>query len=568
MFRLKKFEEYTYVRPNMKEVEETFTKLLSDFNEADSAEQQEKIMKEINRLRSNIDTMFNLCYIRHSIDTTDEFYKKEQDYMDELQPQMEALLTKYYQSLVKSKFRPQLEKKFGNQLFALAEAQLKTFSPEIIPLLQKENKLSTEYTKLLASAKIMFEGEERTLAQLGPFMESKDRKTRKNAHEARFTFMKENSEKLDEIYDELVKVRTEIAKTLGYNNFVELAYHRMMRTDYDAKDVANFRKQVKEFIVPLATKLKERQRKRIGVDQLKYYDEPFSFKTGNAVPKGTPDWIIENGKRMYKELSKETDEFFQFMIDRNLMDLVAKKGKAGGGYCTFIADYESPFIFSNFNGTSGDIDVLTHEAGHAFQVYSSRHFDIPEYHWPTYEACEIHSMSMEFFTWPWMELFFKEDVDKYKFSHLSSALMFLPYGVAVDEFQHWVYEHPNATPAERNQAWRSIEKDYMPHIDYDGFDYLENGGYWQRQSHIYTSPFYYIDYTLAQICAFQFWKRSRINHEEAWQDYVKLCKLGGSKSFVQLVKDANLVSPFENGCVESVVSEIEAWLNSVDDERL
>ena len=263
---------------------------------------------------------------------------------------------------------------------------------------------------------------------------------------------------------------------------------------------------------------------------------------------------------MYEDLSKETGEFFKFMQENHLMDLVAKKGKAGGGYCTFIEDYKAPFIFSNFNGTSGDIDVLTHEAGHAFQVYSSRHFEIPEYYWPTYEACEIHSMSMEFFTWPWMDLFFKEDTDKYKFSHLSDALLFLPYGVSVDEFQHWVYENPEATPKERKLQWREIEKKYLPHKDYEGNDYLENGGFWQRQGHIYNSPFYYIDYTLAQICAFQFWKRSRENQEEAWADYVKLCKLGGSMSFTKLVEAANLISPFEDGCVESVVGEIETWL--------
>ncbi|MFE8703562.1 M3 family oligoendopeptidase [Cytobacillus sp. FJAT-54145] len=563
-----KFEEYTYTRPNLEEVEKSFEVALEKFKNASSADEQNEAMKEINGIRNDLGTMFNLVYIRHSVDTNDEFYKNEQDYMDEIQPQVEGLVTRYYEALVNSKFRHELEQKWGNQLFALAEAQLKVFSPEIVPLLQKENKLSSEYTKLMASAKIMFEGEERTLAQMEPFTESKDRDMRKNASEARFGFLSENEQDLDRIYDELVKVRTEIAKTLGYENFVELAYFRMYRTDYNAEMVANFRNQVKDFIVPIATKLKERQRERIGVDELKYYDEGFNYKTGNAVPKGSPEWIIDNGQKMYDELSKETGDFFKFMNENNLMDLVAKKGKAGGGYCTYIENYKSPFIFSNFNGTSGDIDVLTHEAGHAFQVYSSSHFEIPEYNWPTYEAAEIHSMSMEFFTWPWMELFFKEDTEKYKFSHLSSALLFLPYGVSVDEFQHWVYENPTATPAERKQAWRNIEKKYLPHKDYDGNEYLENGGFWQRQGHIYNSPFYYIDYTLAQICAFQFWKKSRENHEEAWTDYLNLCKLGGSMPFTELVKSANLISPFEKGCVESVVGEIEAWLNSVDDKAL
>lgn len=563
-----RFEEYTYTRPNFLEVEKNFNEALEKFSSAHTVEEQNDAMKEINDIRNNVDTMLNLVYIRHSVDTNDEFYKAEQDLVDEIQPQLEGLVTKYYEALVNSKFRQELEEKWGSQLFALADAQLKVFSPEVLPLLQKENKLTTEYTKLMASAKIMFEGEERTLAQMEPFTESKDRDMRKRASEARFGFMAENEEELDRIYDDLVKVRSEIAEKLGYKNFVELAYNRMYRTDYDAEMVAKFRDQVKEFIVPIATKLKERQRERIGVDSLKFYDEGFNFSTGNAVPKGTPEWIIDNGQKMYNELAKETGKFFTFMRENNLMDLVAKKGKAGGGYCTYIQNYKAPFIFSNFNGTSGDIDVLTHEAGHAFQVYSSRHFEIPEYNWPTYEACEIHSMSMEFFTWPWMELFFEEGTEKYKFSHLSSALLFLPYGVTVDEFQHWVYENPTATPAERKQAWREIEKKYLPHKDYDGNAYLENGGFWQRQGHIYTTPFYYIDYTLAQICAFQFWKRSRENHSDAWEDYIKLCKLGGSMPFTELVKEANLISPFEDGCVESVVGEIENWLNSVDDKKL
>lgn len=562
------FHDYTYIRPNLKEVEKSFNEALKRFEEGTTVAEQVEAMKEINAIRNDLGTMENLVYIRHSIDTNDPFYRKEQDFMDEADPQIEGLVTKYYQALVNSKFRPELEEKWGKQLFALAEAQLKTFSPEIVPLLQQENRLQTEYTKLMASAKIMFEGEERTLAQMESFTESKDRDMRKRATEARFNFLAAHEAELDKIYDDLVKVRTEIAIKLGYKNFVELAYARMYRTDYNAEMVAKFREQVKEYIVPIATKLRKRQQERIGVDSLKFYDEGIQFTTGNAAPKGDPEWIIENGQKMYHELSKETGEFFSFMRENDLMDLVAKKGKAGGGYCTYIENYQAPYIFSNFNGTSGDIDVLTHEAGHAFQVYSSRHFDIPEYYWPTYEACEIHSMSMEFFTWPWMELFFKEETEKYKFSHLSSGLLFLPYGVSVDEFQHWIYEHPTATPKERKEAWRVIERKYLPHRDYDGHEFLEGGGYWQRQSHIYTSPFYYIDYTLAQICAFQFWKRSRENWEEAWADYVRLCKLGGSLPFTELVKEANLTSPFEEGCVQSVVEEIEGWLAGIDDKQM
>ena len=563
-----KFTEMQYKRPDMKEFQVKFTQLLTKFTNCTSFDDANSIMVGINSLRGDIESMTELVSIRHTIDTTDSFYEGEQDFIDENMPIYQGLIAKYYDVLINSKFRPELEEKWGNQLFNMATLNIKTFSPEIIGDLQIENKLSSEYTKLIASAKIMFEGEERTLAQLTPFRLSTDRDMRKRANEAKYAFFSENETKLDGIYDDLVRVRTKIAKKLGYENFVQLGYDRMLRSDYNAEMVANYRKQVKEVIVPIATKLRERQSKRLDLDHLYYYDEGISFKSGNAKPHGNPQWIVNNGKKMYEELSQETGEFFNFMIDNELMNLESKKGKAGGGYCTFIAKYKSPFIFSNFNGTSGDVDVLTHEAGHAFQAYCSRDYAVPEYNFPTNEAAEIHSMSMEFLTWPWMDLFFEEEELKYKFNHLSESLLFLPYGVTVDEFQHFVYNNPEATPTQRKTAWREIEKKYLPHIDYAENDYLERGGFWYQQGHIFGSPFYYIDYTLAQVCAFQFFEKANDNRENAMVDYMNLCRAGGSKSFLGLVELANLKSPFNEGCIESVISDIENWLNRVDDKKL
>lgn len=556
-----KFNEFIYTRPNIAEVQATFRTLLEQFQNSSSFQEQDSAMEEINQLREEFDSLSQLVLIRHTMDTTNSFYEKEQEYFDENTPIYEGLTSDFYRALVNSPFRRELEEKWGKQLFRIAELTLKTFKPEIIEDLQLENKLASEYTKLIASAKIQFEGEERNLPGLGPFLQATDREMRQRANAAKYSFFAENEEKLDDIYDQLVKVRTQIAQKLGYANYVELGYARMLRSDYTPAMVANFRKQVEEEIVPVATKLRERQRHRLGLDQLLFYDEKLSFPNGNAKPKGNPEWILENGRKMYSELSPETKEFFNYMVEHELMDLVTHKGKAGGGYCTYISEYEAPFIFSNFNGTSGDIDVLTHEAGHAFQVYSSRHLAVPEYHFPTFESCEIHSMSMEFFTWPWMELFFEEEAEKYRFNHLSEALLFIPYGVSVDEFQHFVYSHPEATPEERKKAWREIEKKYLPHRDYGENEYLERGGFWHQQGHIFGSPFYYIDYTLAQICAFQFWKKSLENQSQTWDDYLKLCQVGGSLSFLELVKQANLISPFEMGCVHSVIEVISAWLN-------
>lgn len=563
-----KFSQIPYTRVDMANVEERFSRLLEAFHQAASFEEQDKVMGQLNELRQEVESAREVAQIRHTINTEDPFYKEEQDYWDEAGPVYQGIISRYYAAITQSAFRSELEQKWGAQLFRIAETNLRTFSPEVVADLQEENRLASQYVALIASAKIMFEGEERTLPQLLPFQTSTDRNMRKKANEAKYEFLSKHTEELDRIYDSLVKVRDRIAKKLGFTTFVELAYARLNRTDYNAEMVANFRRQVEEQIVPVAARLVERQRERIGVDVMKYYDLAFDFATGNPTPKGSPDWIVENGKKMYEQLSPETDAFYNFMLENECLDLLSKKGKATGGYCTYMSKYKLPYIFANFNGTSGDIDVLTHEAGHAFQVYVSRGYEVPEYHFPTYEACEIHSMSMEFLTWPWMELFFEDDTAKYKFSHLSGSLLFIPYGVAVDEYQHAVYEKPEMTPAERKRTWREIERKYLPYRNYDENEFLEEGGFWQQQGHIFRDPFYYIDYTLAQICAFQFWKRAQENPEQAWSDYLTLCKEGGSKSFTELVKVAKLYSPFEDGCIQSVIGEIETWLNGIDDKQL
>ena len=563
-----KFNEYKYEHLDLEKIKKEFSELIESFEKAENVEGQVNAFDEIIKLRNHIETMQTLVSVRHSIDTNDEFYDKENEYMDEISPILFGFTNDFYKALVNSKFKDELVQKYGKFLFDLAENTLKTFSPEIIPDAQEENRLSSKYSKLIASAKIDFDGKELNLSQMVPYTQSKDRNVRIEAAKKVAQFFAENQDEFDNIYDSLVKVRTRMAQKMGYKNFVEFGYKQLSRLEYDAKMVEGYRKQVLENIVPLHTELRERQGKRLGVDKLKFYDEAIKFNSGNADPHGSPEWILNNGKTMYKELSKETDEFFTFMTENNLLDLLSKKGKMSGGYCTYIPEHKAPFIFANFNGTSHDIDVLTHEAGHAFQVYQSRGFEVPEYLWPSYEACEIHSMSMEFLTWPWMDLFFENDTDKYKFIHLSEALLFIPYGVTVDEFQQWVYENPEVTPKERREKWIEIEKKYLPTRDYGEVEELKNGIFWFRQGHIFSSPFYYIDYTLAQVCAFQFWIKSRENREKAWQDYLNLCKLGGSKPFFELMKSANLKNPFEEGTLAIVIPKIKEYLDNVYDMNL
>ncbi len=560
------FNDYKYERPNIEELKEKFEKAIEKIDNAESFEEVKKVYKDINDVRMTFSTMGSLAYIRHSVNTLDEFYDKEREFFDEKGPVYGEYEYNLALALVRNKFNKELRGYYGNLLFDQIELSLKTFKPELIGLFQQENKLASEYDKLIASAKIEYNGKVHNLSQMGPYLQNLDRKIRKEAETASMSFFEENEEKFDDIYDQLVKIRTEIAHKLGYKNFVQLGYDRMGRTDYNSEDVANYRKQVREDLVPIAVRLYEEKSKRLGIKDLKSYDLNLNFKSGNPMPKGNRDYLVGEALKMYQEMSPESGEYFKFMVDRKLLDLETKPGKTGGGYSTYLPDYKSPFIFSNFNGTSGDVDVLTHEAGHGFQAYSSRHMEVPEYFNPTMESAEIHSMSMEFFAWPWMEKFF-DNADKYRYSHLVGTVTFIPYGVCVDEFQHEIYENPGMSKDERKALWKKIENIYTPYKKYDN-EFLNKGTYWFRQGHIFSVPFYYIDYTLAQICAHQYWIKDQKDHVSAWNSYYKLCTLGGSKSFTNLLKEAELDNPFNNGSIKKVTKEINKWLDNFDQSKL
>ncbi len=561
-----KFEEMKYERPDYEETSGKMNDYVDQLENAKSAEEFLKVFFELNQIRVHMHTMNILCSIRHSINTKDTFYDQENDYWDETLPKYDNIETRMMKACYHAPFKEDLLKEIPETFFQLAECKLKSFDEKIISLSISENQLCSEYGKLKASAKIEFEGKIYNLSTISSFLEDADRNRRKAAFDAKMKFYEEHEKDFDRIYDEMVKVRTEIAKQLGFDNYVELAYYRMNRLDYDRKMVGEYRNQILKYCTPLASKICEKQRKRLGVDQLTYYDLDFHFKSGNPKPKGNRDVLVNSAVKMYHEMSEETGAFIDLMNENNLWDLESRENKEMGGYETEIPEYHVPFIFSNFNGTSGDVDVLTHEAGHAFQTYMSN-IEIPEVSCPTMESAEIDSMSMEFFAYPWMEEFFQEDSEKYKYDHLSHTITFLPYGVLVDHFQEEVYLHPDWSVDQRKACWRELEKMYVPFKNYEGCEILEKGCWWYQQSHIFQGPFYYIDYTLAQVCAQEFYLRKESNDTEYWNDYLHLLKLGGTKSFTKLCEEAHIGVPFTEGVVKDVMHQLETKLDAIDDEQ-
>lgn len=562
-----KFSEYPYSRVDVVAVQNQLKDLVKKIDSCENSDKLYDLFMEFNEIKSNVESMSTLSSVRHTINTQDEFYTKENDFYDEMLPVLQESYITVDKAFLANKNIEGLKQRVPETYFMSKEMEFASFDSCIIEDMQLENKLTSKYQALLASAQIPFDGEVYTLPALEVKTNDKDRSVRKEAMKAYWGWYQEHQEEIGDLYDQMVHVRTKMAKKLGYSSYIELGYKRMKRYDYDQNDVAQYRKQVLEDVVPFDSSLYEKQKDRLGYDTLYAWDEKIEFLSGNPTPKHSREEMVKRALNMYKELDPKTGEFFQYMVDHDLLDLDSKKGKAQGGYCTFIPNQKSPFIFANFNQTSHDAEVLTHEAGHAFQVYESQDIKPLDCVWPTYESCEIHSMSMEFFTYPWMKDFFEEDIDKYYFNHLSGAIKFLPYGVLVDHFQHEVYANPDMTPQERMKTWRELEKQYLPHKNYDEIEILEQGGWWMRQSHIFMDPFYYIDYTLAQVCAFQFWVRQQNNDSKAFEDYKHICKIGGTLPFRKIVKEANLIVPFEQGCLKETVEKISIWFDAHQDVK-
>ena len=558
-----KFKDIQYTRPDC----EAFQKLAEDnaekIKKAVSYSEAKKIFLEFDKAESEFFDMANIAYIRHTIDTSDEFYDKENEFLNEKTPELMPSLLAFSNAVYDSRFKPDFVAEFGEQMFAEIELRRKSFSEKNIPLMQKEARLCNEYEKIIASADILFDGKHLNLYGIMSYFENPDRNVRHDAAKAYSKFYESNEENFERIWDELVKVRTEMGKNLGFENYIPLGYMNQGRTDYDEKDVAAFREQVREELVPFCAKLYEAQAKRIGVDKVKAYDEMYLFNDGNAVPVGDDDFLIEQAREMYHDMSKETGEFVDFMLGHDLLDVKNKPKKASTGYMTGLNSIKAPFVFSCFNHTTGDVQVLTHEFGHAFAGYMAmRNQPVSTYYSESTDIAEIHSMSMEQFAYPYAEKFFGDKADKFRFSHLQEALTFVPFGVAVDEYQHIVYANPELTPKQRTAEWKKLEEKYMPWREYDDIDFFAKGGWWYHKIHIFLYPFYYINYTLTTMGAMEFKKKMHEDKESAWKDYLNLCKVGGSLGYKETLKYANLSLPFEKGSVKRAVSYAEDILLS------
>jgi M3 family oligoendopeptidase len=556
-----RFQDLPYQRPDRERLAARDNALLDAWDRATTPQEQLELIYTWDRQQRDTDTYKNLASIRFTQDTRNADYKTEKNYFDDLSPELRERSIAFMRRVVTSPHRPAIEDALGRQAIALWELALKTFEPSIADLKRRESDLINQYDELMASIRIDFQGQRWTLSTLRAWFGNADRATRLAALHAQDQAVGPHGDRLSDLYHDLTQTRHLMATTLGYDHFTPLGYANLGRTDYGPAEVDAFRAQVREHVLPLVAKIHKRRALALGVDHYDFHDEGVADLRGAPQPHGDHAWILDRASEVFKALGHDFDAFFSMMRERDLMDLQSREGKVGGGYCEALPNHKVPFIFSNFNGSQSDISVLIHECGHAFQLYTSREQPLRDYLWPTLEACEIHSMGLEFLALPHMDRFFEEDAERFRTGHIEGALLFIPYGVTGDSFQHRVYNEPHATPERRAELWREEEALYLPHRTYQGMPYFQRGLFWQRQAHLFHSPFYYIDYCLAQVCALQLWMRAEEDREATMATYRQLCALGGSLPFTRLLDEVGLDSPFKPGCVERVVQYVERTLN-------
>jgi len=559
-----KFNEMTYTRPDIDALLARCRELAAKAAAAPDGDALVRLYYEQSEAFAEYNTAANLANIHYTCDTRNAYWKAEQDFFDANGPAVTNASVEISRAFLANPHVDALTEKFGTTCVAGMKNAVLSMDDRTVELQQQFNALVSRYQQIYGGALVELDGKQLTIPQLGPYKEDLDPAVRRAAYEAEAGYFDAHRAELDELYGQIVQNLNAQARVMGYHDYSELSYVRMNRIGYGPEEIRKFRDQVANDVVPQLQKVMALRAKRTGIAHPAFTDLPILFRDGN--PKPIPGYKarMDAARTMYHELSPETAEFIDFMQDNELFDVESRPGKMSGGYMTSLPSYKAPFIFANWNDTSGDVDVLTHECGHAFEGYvAERDPAIPaDLECPGMESAEIHSMAMEFLTAPWHHLLFGKDTDKYALLHAEDSFVFLAYGCEVDEFQHIMYQNPDLTPDERNAEWLKLEKKYRPWIDFDNLPFYGRGAGWQRQLHIYECPFYYIDYCLSTMAALQFFLLSLTDHKDAWARYLRLVRRAGTASYTELLETAGLKVPFEEGSIKGIAQQMTDWLET------
>ncbi|MGB1241158.1 MAG: hypothetical protein ACPG49_01465 [Chitinophagales bacterium] len=565
-----KFQEIPYIQPDFEALKSDFEALLSALKTEKKAAELWRIFQEINQIHLNFRTAYHLAYILNGRDSSIESHQEKLRYFDTHLPLFHKLIDEFHQILLKHPHRTAIEAKVGKQYFVIIahNTPQDTSSLDLTPLKQKEQKLISEYRTNLSQRFIDYEGEKTSMGKIFKAMGSPDENIRQKASDALLNHHQQKSPQLEAIFEQLVQIRHQKAIAMDYNNFVELGYLQAQRQEYGVQEIEHFNQLIQKYIVPLHKKMQVQRAKRLKVETLQYRDTALKFPDGNPRIEGDLADAMKKCQSLFSNISPELGLLFKGMLEGGYIDSEMRPNKSPIQQKVTLPNYHISYIFSYWMGRAKNIQVLAHEIGHAFQTYKSEPFNLkaPEYIYPSMDLAEVHSTTLEFLTLAHYSIFFEQlDLKKAHILFVENLVFNLLNRSAYEEFQQKVYENPNSGMKGRNNYWKEIQQKYFPPSNLtpkEEHPYLQSGKRWQKSFHLFTRPFYMVEYNLAYICSMQLWMRSeQEGFEVAWQDYVKLCEKGGSISFLEALELVRLDSPFEETTVRKVTKFLEKWMD-------
>lgn len=519
------------------------------------------LFKDSNELESYISSEGSRISFRFTQDMRNKKSEAEEKYFREkVIPAVTEPSFVLLKSVLESKHRDAIVAEYGEQLVPVYQTAVKPLDPVNTDLRIKAGDLTNDYDQLTAKAMVIVNGEKMTLTKARSLSASEHEAIRKEAYLAVRDWVVKNQKQLSKIYDQLVSIRTQMGKNVGYKNYVPLAYQNRGRTDYGQPEVEKFRANVRKYAVPLYKKIIDQQAAAIGTPTLKPWDSmyhPNLTLPMGIVPVSTQ---LAAAQRLFDKLDPRLGKHFAYMVDNKLIDLENRAGKRGNAYCTGFSDEGLHLIFCSSTGDPDDISTLVHEMGHAFQGWESEWIASVDLQSPTADLCEVHSMGMEFLSLPHIDEFFShEHAERFRKNRWKEAVYVLCYVALVDEFQHWVYENPTAKPKERDAKWVELQAIYQPGIDYSGYEQYQ-ATRWYLQLHIFDIPFYYIDYAIAETGAMQLALVANNDHQKALEIYMELCHIGGMMSVLKAFDHAGMRSPFDSKLMEDLMAHAASEL--------
>ena len=531
----------------------------------------EKLISDSSNLAEHISETGALLYIGMTCDTENETKKNDfLNFVENIRPKLSKFSDKLNRRIAEHPSVGDLPDRYDLMIRGI-KSDIDIFREENIPLGVEQTKLVTKAQGITGGMTVEFEGEERTVPEMKAFLESNNRSVREKAWKSMVSRWMNDSEELSEIFDELIKIRHEIAKNAGFDSYTNYMFKAMHRFDYTVEDCLTFHNSIEKVCMPIVREINEKRRSSFNLEILSPWDVNEKSGSGPDIKGKNPlrpfdnvDEMVQKLSELFHKMSRDLGNKFDKLVEMDTLDLETRKGKAPGGYQYYLEKSRVPFIFMNAAGLQGDLETMIHESGHAFHSLYCGHLDlIDERNYPI-EFAEVASMSMELLTQDEWQIFYDNDdeVNRAILSHLEGVVFLLPWIATIDAFQHWIYANPNHTREERTEYWLSLRDRFGSKMDWkDNEDFRELS--WQQQGHLFGVPFYYIEYGIAQLGALQLWQTHRKSPEKALKDYENAMKLGNTKILPELFAAAELKLGFDEKHVDSLINEVKTAMAEV-----